>query len=97
MNIAYFHTLKPFDQSVVAHFRHTHMLVVHDAFGLHEAVNETPDLRVRYYGLPDQFNCFYGTLDDIRGDLGLDPAGIRRAVQGRIEEVRRAAVSESAV
>ena len=97
VNIAYFHTLKPFDQSVVAHFRHTHMLVVHDAFGLHEAVNETPDLRVRYYGLPDQFNCFYGTLDDIRGDLGLDPKGIRQAVQGRIEEARRAAVSESAV
>jgi len=86
VNVLYYHTLKPFDHDLLARFRHTRILVVHDAFGLHEAVMELPDLSVRYFGLPDQFNCFYGTLADIRRDLGLDSAGIRRAVEARIAE-----------
>lgn len=86
VNIAYFHTIKPFDQETVDRFRHSRILVVHDAFGLYEAVCETPDLSVRYHGLSDRFFCYYGTLEDIRREIDLDPAGIRQAVQQRIGE-----------
>ncbi len=86
VNVVYFHTLKPLDAELVERFRDTHILVVHDAFGLHEALAETPDLKLKYYGLPDRFCCYYGTLEDIRQEIGLDPAGIRRAVQERMKE-----------
>jgi len=80
VNILYFHTIKPMDHGLIHQFRDTRMLIVHDAFGLHEAVQEQPDLRTQYHGLPDQYNCYYGTLTDIRSDLGLDPSGIRQRV-----------------
>lgn len=86
VNIAYFHTIKPFDREVVGRFKHTRILVVHDAFGLYEAVCGTPGVSVKYHGLPDRFFCSYGTLEDIRREIGLDPAGIRQAVQRRISE-----------
>jgi transketolase len=84
VNLLYFHTLKPFDQELVQRFRHTRFLVVEDANGLHQALCEIPDLRVARHGLPDRFLTHYGTLGEIRGAVGLDPAGIRRAVQQRI-------------
>lgn len=86
VNIVYFHTIKPFDGGVLERFRHTRALVVHDAFGLYEAVCETPDLSVKYHGLPDRFCCSYGKLEDIREEIGLDPHGIRDAVRRRINE-----------
>lgn len=86
VNLAYFHTLKPIDKSVMERFRHTRILVVHDAFGLHEAVNETPGLRTWYHGLPDQFCAWYGTVHDIRARLGLDAPGIRRAIEALLAE-----------
>lgn len=86
VNIVYFHTIKPFDQEVVDRFRHTRILVVHDAFGLYEAVCEMPDLSVKYHGLRDGFFCCYGTREDLRREIGLDPVGIRQAVQQRIGE-----------
>jgi len=85
VNIVYFHTLKPIDHELIARYRHTKIIVVHDAFGLHEAINEVPDLRTSYHGLPDQFCVWYGTVHDIRKKIGLDPAGIRAAVQARLK------------
>jgi len=34
-----------------------------------------------YHGLPEEFCCYYGTLEDIRRKLGLDANGIRHAVE----------------
>jgi transketolase len=85
VNLVYFQTIKPIDTEVVNRFRHTKIIVVHDAFGLREAICEVPDLTVIYHGLPDQFCVWYGTVHDIRKMIGLDPAGIRAAVQARIE------------
>lgn len=82
VNIVYFHTLKPIDRALVERFRDSKILIVHDAFGLQEAVNEVPGLRTWYHGLPDIFCAWYGTVHDIRRQLGLDAAGIKRAVEG---------------
>ena len=84
VNLVYFHTIKPIDKEVIRRFCHTRILVVHDAFGLHEAVCEIPDMSVSYHGMPDQFCVWYGTVHDIRKKIGLDAAGIRAAVQARI-------------
>ncbi|MBI5366804.1 MAG: hypothetical protein HZA54_07185 [Planctomycetes bacterium] len=81
-NVVYFHTLKPLDTEVLRRFAHTKLLVVHDAFGLFEAVAaEVPGVRLWRHALPDQFNVYYGKLDDIRRAIGLDPEGIRAAVR----------------
>ncbi len=84
VNLVYFNTIKPIDHEVIARFRHTKILVVHDAHGLQEAIHEVPDLSVAYHGLPDKFCVWYGTVHDIRKTIGLDPAGIRAAVQQRL-------------
>jgi transketolase len=86
VNIVYFHTLKPLDQALVARYRSTRVLVVHDSHGLHEAISEVPDMRTAYHGLPDAFCGHYGTLDDVRRQIGLDAAGIRAAVQRRLAD-----------
>ncbi|MBF0213000.1 MAG: hypothetical protein HQM00_05455 [Magnetococcales bacterium] len=80
VNLLSFHTLKPIDRALIAEFAHTRLLVVHDAFGLLEAVQELGGLRVWYHGLPDRFCGWYGQLQAIRQRLELDAAGIRRAV-----------------
>ena len=80
VNVVSFHTIKPIDRELVERFRDTRILVVHDAFGLREAINEVPGLWTAYHGLPDIFCGWYGTVHDTRRELGLDPAGIRLAV-----------------
>ena len=85
VNLLYFHTIKPIDFELLSSFSKTRMLVVHDAFGLSEAVHEVPDLAVSYHGLPDAFCCWYGKLDDIRAKLGLDIAGIRARILSELE------------
>jgi transketolase len=84
VNLVYFSTIKPIDKEVIRRFRDTQILVVHDAFGLLEAIHEVPDLRVSCLGLPDQFCVWYGTVHDIRKMISLDPAGIRQWVQQRV-------------
>ena len=69
---------------VVQRFRDTEIIVIHDAFGLYEAVCETPGVKAGYYGFDDQFCCSYGTLDQIREKLGLDTKGIRDFLQKKI-------------
>ena len=90
VNLVYFHTLKPIDRETIERFRDTRILVVHDAFGLHEAINEVPDIRTRYHGLPDQFCGWYGTLHDIRKRIGLDVEGIRNAVERAVSKAENA-------
>jgi len=85
VNLVYFHTLKPIDTELVRRFRDTRIVVVHDAFGLKEAVCEVPELHVTFHGMPDAFCASYGTLHDIRRQLGLDPAGIREFVSGVVK------------
>ena len=89
VNLVYFHTIKPVDRDTIERFRDTSILVVHDAFGLHEAVNEVPGLNTEYHGLPDQFLSYYGNLGDIRKELGLDPEGIRKAITNKLEKLNK--------
>ncbi|CAK0749109.1 Transket_pyr domain-containing protein [Gammaproteobacteria bacterium] len=81
VNLVYFHTIKPIDHELIQAFADTRILVVHDAFGLREAINEVPGLRTWYHGLPDVFCGWYGTLHDIHAKLGLDVSGIHTAVE----------------
>jgi transketolase len=84
VNLLYFHTIKPIDRELLSSFAKTRMLVIHDAFGLSEAVHEVPGLSVSYHGLPDAFCCWYGRLEDTRSNLGLDIAGIRACVESEL-------------
>jgi transketolase len=92
VNLVYFHTLKPIDKALIEQFRDTEILVVHDAYGLHEAIAEVPALRMHYHGLPDEFCGWYGTVHDIRKRIGLDPAGIRAAAQALLARHARPSV-----
>lgn len=80
VNVLYFPTIKPFDAELLARFAKTRLLVVHDAFGLFEAVSSALPVAAEYHGIPDRFCCFYGTLSDIRRHLALDVDGIRERV-----------------
>jgi transketolase len=82
VNLLYFHTIKPLDTEVLARYSNTKILVIHDAFGLFEAISAVSEAKVKYYGIPDKFCCYYGTLEDIRKALGLDVAGIRNYIKG---------------
>lgn len=81
VNILYFHTIKPIDKELISKFSITKFLVVHDAFGLAEALHEVPGILVTYHGLRDEFCGQYGMPDDTRRMLGLDAEGIRKRVQ----------------
>jgi len=88
VNIIYFHTIKPIDKELISMYKNSEILVVHDAFGLYEAVCEVPNLSVSYHGMPDEFCCWYGKLADTREKLGLDVASIRETVFTKIENWR---------
>lgn len=81
VNLVYFHTIKPIDKDTVMRFKETEIIVFHDAFGLYEAICEVPGLNARYNGLPDEFLSYYGTLVDIRKQLGLDAESIRETIK----------------
>lgn len=81
VNIVYFHTIKPIDKKTIATFKHTRIIVIHDAFGLYEAICEVPELSISYHGLPDEFCCWYGTVHDILKMIGLAPESIREVVR----------------
>lgn len=88
VNLVYFHTIKPIDRELIARFKHTEILVVHDAFGLAEAIGEVPNLSVSYHGLPDQFCVWYGKVHDVRRMVGLDPKSIRDAIGKKLAAKR---------
>lgn len=85
VNILYFPTLKPLDVPLLMKFTETELIVVHDAFGLFEAINSVGGVKARYHGLPDEFCCYYGALDDIRREIGLDARGIRSVVEESLD------------
>ena len=80
VNLVYFHTIKPIDRELIMQYRDTNILVIHDAFGLYEAICEVSGLSVVYHGLPDAFCSWYGTVQDIRKQLGLDVESIRQFI-----------------
>lgn len=84
VNLVYFNVIKPIDKEVIERFADTPILVVHDAFGLHEAINEVSGLNTTYHGLPDSFCGWYGTVHDIRKRIELDSDGIRTKVQSML-------------
>jgi transketolase len=84
VNLLYFHTIKPLDRELIREYGHTRMLVVHDAFGLHEAVCEIPGISADYHGLSDEFCSWYGTLGDIRARLRLDASSLRERILAHI-------------
>lgn len=77
VNVIYFHTLKPFDYELLRVYSQTDLRVVHDSFGLFEAVSEGATGAVRRLGLPDRFCETYGTLADARKNVGLGIDDIR--------------------
>lgn len=87
VNLVYFNTIKPIDHEAIARFRHTEILVIHDAFGLSEAIHEVPQLNLIQIGMPDRYCVWYGTVHDIRKMVGLDPIALRRAIQDRLTAV----------
>lgn len=87
VNLVYFHTLKPIDQDVIKAFGDTEIIVVHDAHGLREAINEVPGLRTSYVGLRDEFMGCYGTVHDIRRQLGLDAASLRNHFEAVLKKI----------
>lgn len=88
VNLLYFHTIKPLDTKVLSQYANNQILVIHDAFGLFEAICSAVVAKVKYFGIPDQFCCFYGTLNDIRKSLGLDSLGIRKMIQKELGELK---------
>jgi len=84
VNIVYFHTIKPIDTQLIEKFSHTEIVVIHDAFGLYEAINEVPNLKTYNYGLKRNFFCCYGKLNHIRESLGLDNYSIREFVRQKL-------------
>jgi len=80
VNLVYFHTLKPIDAALVASFADTRILVVHDAFGLREAVNEVAGLRTWYHA--SRRHSAAGTAPARHPqEIGSDAPGIRAAVE----------------
>jgi transketolase len=88
VNIAYFHIIKSFDRKLVRQFAGTRIIVIHNAFGLYEAVCEIPGISASYHGIPDQFSSWYGTLEDIRAKLGLDKVSIRQRIEIELQQTK---------
>ncbi|MGO9117095.1 MAG: transketolase family protein [Desulfomonilaceae bacterium] len=84
VNLVYFHTIKPIDEAIIDRFKETEIVVVHDAFGLHEAISQVPGVSAAFHGLGDYFCCWYGNLTQIRECIGLDVQGIREFLKEKI-------------
>ena len=89
VNLVYFHTIKPIDKEIISRFKNSEILVIHDAFGLYEAICEVPNLSVSYHVMPDEFCTWYGTIHDVRKKIGLDTESIREVVSHKIEKFRK--------
>ena len=86
VNLVYFSTIKPIDTEAIKAFRNTHIHVIHDAFGLYEAVGEVSGLSLTFRGVKDEFCCCYGNVHDIRRQLRLDPVSIKEEVSKLLSE-----------
>jgi len=90
VNLVYFHTIKPIDKEIISRFKSSEILVIHDAFGLYEAICEVPNLSVSYHGMPDEFCCWYGELPDVRREIGLDVESIREVIRHKMGRYQKA-------
>ncbi len=86
-NLVYFHTIKPIDTEIISQFKDTKILVIHDAFGLFEAICSVPGIAASYYGFDGTFCGYYGTLNDVRGKVGLDIESIRGFIKSQKQKV----------
>lgn len=85
VNIVYFHTIKPIDKELILKFRDTRILVIHDAFGLYEAICDVPNLSISHHHFPNEFCSYYGTLESIRKKLGFDIESMKNIIKNYIE------------
>jgi transketolase len=85
VNIVYFHTIKPIDIELINRYKDTSIIVVHDAFGLFEAICEVTGLSISYYGLPDSFCNWYGQIEDIQKKIGLDVKSINQFICQKLD------------
>ena len=88
VNLIYFNTIKPIDKELINKFKKTEIVVIHDAFGLYEAVCEVPGISASSYGLADQFYAYYGTVNEIRQKSGLDPQSIKDALTRKYSKIK---------
>jgi transketolase len=88
INLVYFHTIKPIDRDLIQKFRNTDIIVIHDAFGLYEAICEVGGLSVSYYGLKDEYCNSYGKINDVHRCLGLDSESIKSFLRTKIKNRR---------
>jgi transketolase len=80
VNVLYYSTIKPFDDELLRRYTDTQLVVVHDATGLFEQVCEHAAGPVTRIGLPDRFVSCYGTIQDVRREVGLDTEHICQVV-----------------
>ncbi|MEW6008105.1 MAG: hypothetical protein AB1629_00505 [Candidatus Omnitrophota bacterium] len=90
INLVYFHTIKPIDKELICRFKDSEIVVIHDAFGLYEAICEVPHLNISYYGIPDEFCSCYGNVHDVRKKIGLDSVSIREKLKNKIKKYSKA-------
>jgi transketolase len=81
VNLVYFHTIKPMDKEIIEKVKHTKIVVIHDAYGLYEAICEVPGINASCYNNADKFCSRYGTLEEIREESNLDAKSIREYIQ----------------
>jgi len=85
VNLIYFHTIKPIDKELISSFKETKILIIYDAHGLQEAISEIPGLNMYHRGLPyDKYETCYGTVHDIRKNMGLDVASLKSFVESHL-------------
>lgn len=81
VNLIYFHTIKPIDREIIRKYSHTKFLIIQDSYGLQEAICEVPGIKLFTHGTPAGFCNCYGTLEDVRKNLGLDTETIKCQVE----------------
>ena len=95
VNVLYYSTIKPFDAALLARYAHTRLVVVHDATGFVEEVCQRAAGPVTRIGLPDRFVSCYGTIQDVRREVGLDADHIREVVTDVLHETAAHAAGPS--
>lgn len=84
VNLLYFSTIKPIDVGLLDRFAHTKLVVVHDATGLFEEVCEHAQGPVARIGIPDRYISCYGTVHEVRREVGLDASQIQAGIAAHL-------------
>jgi transketolase len=80
VSILYFHSIKPLDTELLEKFSCKNLVVIHDAFGLKEMIQRHLPVPVYFHGITEEFLSCYGSMEQVRESIGLDPIGIKRFV-----------------